>query len=265
MVIYLAGLQGIPTELYEAAQVDGAKSVRRFFNITLPLLTPVLFFQLIIGIIRSLQVFVKAFIMTDGGPAGSDALLCTTSLSQRISLFSDGLRLAAGLGPLPYVSFLTMLVFRSAQFVGLLRVGGKKRGYSFPQQNALGERDSIALAHRRRRLTRRLQRSAGVVAVHLALIPLAVLFMLPLAWMLSTRSKIIRGLRIPSPVDSRPIRWDNYVQAMTVLPFGRFFLNTSFLTFRHAWSIVVLFVGGFFLCPGSLERPQRSSLLCSLP
>jgi len=67
-IIYLAGLQGIPTDLYEAAEVDGATGWSRFWNITLPMMTPVLFFQLLTGIIGALQVFTQAFIMTQGGP-----------------------------------------------------------------------------------------------------------------------------------------------------------------------------------------------------
>jgi multiple sugar transport system permease protein len=68
IVIYLARLQGIPTELYEAAEIDGAGGWRKLVNITLPLMTPVIFFQLIMGIIGSFQVFTQAYVMTEGGP-----------------------------------------------------------------------------------------------------------------------------------------------------------------------------------------------------
>jgi multiple sugar transport system permease protein len=68
MVIYLAGLQSIPEELYEAAKVDGAGPVRRFWHITVPMLTPTSLFLLVIGIIGSLQVFTQIFVMTQGGP-----------------------------------------------------------------------------------------------------------------------------------------------------------------------------------------------------
>ena len=64
MVIYLAGLQNIPREYYEAAQIDGASDFRQFRDITLPLLTPTTFFLLVIAIIGSLQVFDLVFIMT---------------------------------------------------------------------------------------------------------------------------------------------------------------------------------------------------------
>lgn len=68
MIIYLAGLQGIPRSLYEAADIDGAGPWRRFLNVTLPMLTPTIFFSLIVGVIGSFQVFTQALVMTDGGP-----------------------------------------------------------------------------------------------------------------------------------------------------------------------------------------------------
>ncbi len=67
-VIYLAGLQNIPPQLYEAADIDGASKYRQFWRITLPLLTPTLFFQLIIEMIGSFKVFTEAFVITQGGP-----------------------------------------------------------------------------------------------------------------------------------------------------------------------------------------------------
>ena len=68
MVIFLAGLQGIPATYLEAAQIDGASSWRRFWNITLPLLSPTTFFVTIISIIASFQVFDMIYVMTGGGP-----------------------------------------------------------------------------------------------------------------------------------------------------------------------------------------------------
>lgn len=68
MVIFLAGLQDVPRQLYEAAMVDGAGYWKRLWNITIPLMTPTLFFNLIMGMISGFQVFSQAYIMTDGGP-----------------------------------------------------------------------------------------------------------------------------------------------------------------------------------------------------
>ena len=71
MVIHLAGLQGIPRSYYEASELDGAGAVRKFFSITLPLLSPSIFYNLIMGIIGALQTFSAALVMTDGGPTYS--------------------------------------------------------------------------------------------------------------------------------------------------------------------------------------------------
>lgn len=71
MVIYLAGLKDIPTHLYEAATIDGASSWQRLRHITLPMLTPVIFFNLVMGLIGVFQYFTEAYIMTQGGPEDS--------------------------------------------------------------------------------------------------------------------------------------------------------------------------------------------------
>lgn len=68
IIIFLAGLQGIPPELYEAAEVDGANRRWRLWSITLPLMSPTIFFVLIVGFINTMQVFTQAYIMTRGGP-----------------------------------------------------------------------------------------------------------------------------------------------------------------------------------------------------
>lgn len=68
MVIYLAGLQAIPEEYYDAAKVDGASTIRRLYHITVPLLTPTTFFLFVMSTIGSFQVFTQIFIMTSGGP-----------------------------------------------------------------------------------------------------------------------------------------------------------------------------------------------------
>jgi multiple sugar transport system permease protein len=68
MIIYLAGLQAIPSELYEAASIDGAGHVRQFWHITLPMLSPTIFFNLVTGLIAAFQIFESAYVMTEGGP-----------------------------------------------------------------------------------------------------------------------------------------------------------------------------------------------------
>lgn len=69
MLIFLAGLQGVPQELYEAAEIDGAAAWAKFRNVTLPLLSPTIFFNLVLGVIAALKVFTTAFVTTQGGPS----------------------------------------------------------------------------------------------------------------------------------------------------------------------------------------------------
>jgi multiple sugar transport system permease protein len=68
MIIFLAGLQGVPEEYYEAAEIDGANVWHRFLNVTLPMISPAFLFNLIMGVIGALQVFTTAYVATDGGP-----------------------------------------------------------------------------------------------------------------------------------------------------------------------------------------------------
>ncbi len=114
MIIYLAGLQGIPTALYEAAEVDGANKVRQFFAITLPLITPVLFYNLVIGIISTFQIFTSVYVMTAGGPVES-------TLFYNLYLYNNAFRYqrmgyASALAWVLFliVLILTLLVFRSS-------------------------------------------------------------------------------------------------------------------------------------------------------
>jgi multiple sugar transport system permease protein len=69
MIVFLAGLQGVPKEMYEASEIDGANAWQRFINVTLPLISPTMFFNLIISVIAALSVFSIAYIATGGGPA----------------------------------------------------------------------------------------------------------------------------------------------------------------------------------------------------
>jgi len=69
MIVFLAGLQGVPQELYEACHIDGASAWQRFWNVTIPMISPTIFFNLIVSVIGALSVFSVAYIGTQGGPA----------------------------------------------------------------------------------------------------------------------------------------------------------------------------------------------------
>lgn len=75
MIIFLAGLQDVPKELYEAAELDGASSWSKLLNITIPMITPTIFFNLVIGLIGAFQVFTPVYLMTGGGPGNSSMMM----------------------------------------------------------------------------------------------------------------------------------------------------------------------------------------------
>ena len=97
MTIFLAGLKGIPQSYYEAAEIDGASYWQRFRHITMPLLTPTLFFVLIISLIGSFQVFNLVYIMTEGGPGNSTQVYVYYLWENAFSFFRMGLCVGDGL------------------------------------------------------------------------------------------------------------------------------------------------------------------------
>lgn len=90
MLIFLAGLQGVPEELHEAAQIDGAGRWARFCHVTLPMISPTMFFNLILGIIGALQVFSIAFVATKGGPSYATWFYALHIYNQAFSYFRMG-------------------------------------------------------------------------------------------------------------------------------------------------------------------------------
>jgi ABC-type sugar transport system permease subunit len=112
MVIFLAGLQGIPDHLYDAAKVDGATAWRRFLNVTLPLLSPTTFFVVVISVISSFQVFDQALIMTNGGPGTATTTLVLYIYQKGFQSFDMGYAAAVAL-----VLFAVIFVFTVVQFL----------------------------------------------------------------------------------------------------------------------------------------------------
>ena len=106
MVIFLAGLQGISGSLYEAAEVDGAGPFRKFISITIPMLTPTIFFNLILGVINSFQVFTQALVMTGGGPGNSTLFYVLYLYRNAFEFFKMGYASALG-----WVLFVIILLF----------------------------------------------------------------------------------------------------------------------------------------------------------
>jgi len=111
MVLFSAGLQGIPDHYYEAASIDGAGAWRKFWSITLPLLSPTTFFILVMSVIGSFQVFDTVYVLTSGGPLGSTKVLVFYLYEQAFKFFEMG-----------YASAVAYLLFAIIFVLTLLQV-----------------------------------------------------------------------------------------------------------------------------------------------
>jgi multiple sugar transport system permease protein len=112
MVIFIAGLGNIPTSLYEAASLDGAGSLGRLLRITVPMMTPLIFYNMVIAIINSFQTFVPALIMTDGGPERATLFAVLNIYRHGFSYFNMGYASA-----LSWELFIIVVGFTIAQFI----------------------------------------------------------------------------------------------------------------------------------------------------
>lgn len=112
MIIFLAALQNIPLELYEAAEVDGASKVTQFFKITLPLITPSLFFNLVMGMVGAFQEFNSAYLITGGGP-----LKATEFTSLMIYNFSFKFFRMGYASAMSWILFIVIMVFTAIIFM----------------------------------------------------------------------------------------------------------------------------------------------------
>jgi len=110
-IIFLAGLQNIPQELYEAAEVDGARRWRKFLHITLPMLSPTIFFNLVTGIIGAFKVFGPAFVATGGGPGYGSYFYVLHLFNSAFSYWNMGYASA-----LAWMLFIIILFFTLIQF-----------------------------------------------------------------------------------------------------------------------------------------------------
>lgn len=114
MVMFLAALKQVPVSLYEAASIDGAGKIQSFFRITLPQITPIIFFNLIMQTIQALQNFTSAFVITKGGPVKSTYVLGMKLYKEGFSYFKMGYASAISWAIFVMIVAVTMLLFRSS-------------------------------------------------------------------------------------------------------------------------------------------------------
>ena len=115
MIIYLAGLQNMPQQLYEAAEIDGASTPVKFRHVTLPMLTPTIFYNLIMAIIGSFQVFTSSFVMTQGGPNNATLFYVLYIYRKAFEQFQMGYASAMAWILFAIVLSLTLMVIKSSR------------------------------------------------------------------------------------------------------------------------------------------------------
>lgn len=116
MVIFLAGLKQIPNDLYEASSVDGANKLSQFFKITLPMLSPIIYFNLIMGVINSFQMFTSAFVITNGGPMNSTYVYALYLYERAFSRYELGYASALAWIMLIMIVIVAALIAASSRF-----------------------------------------------------------------------------------------------------------------------------------------------------
>ena len=116
MVIFLAALKGVPQDLYEAAAIDGAGKWRQFFSVTVPLITPVIFYNLITQLCEAFQEFNSAFIVTQGGPLGATTLISLLIYQNAFRTYNMGLASAMAWLLFIIITVLTVVSFASEKY-----------------------------------------------------------------------------------------------------------------------------------------------------
>mgnify|MGYP001378618095 CR=1 FL=1 len=117
VIIFLAGLQGVPKQLYEAVEIDGGNSMHKFINITIPMITPTLFFNLVMGFINGFQVFTQAYVMTSGGPNNASLFYAFYLYKEAFTNFRMGNACALAWILFIIISVFTLIIFRTSKWV----------------------------------------------------------------------------------------------------------------------------------------------------
>lgn len=117
MVVFIAAIKGVPEQMYEVALLDGANGWQRFINITIPMISPILFYNLIMQIIQSFQVFTNVYIMTNGGPANATMVLVLYLYQTAFQYLRMGYGSALAWILFFIILILTLIVFRTSGWV----------------------------------------------------------------------------------------------------------------------------------------------------
>ena len=124
VIIYLAGLQNVSKQLYEAAEIDGAGKIKCFFNITVPMMTPIIFYNIVMSVINCLQTFTQAYIMTEGGPANGSMFFSLLIYRNAFKFQKMGTAAALSWMLFVLVGVLTLILFATSRMWVYYENGG---------------------------------------------------------------------------------------------------------------------------------------------
>ncbi|UUZ94731.1 ABC transporter permease subunit [Paenibacillus sp. P25] len=204
MIIFLAGLKQIPQDFYEAAQVDGAGKIKQFFHITLPLLTPVIFFNLVIQLIGSFQAFTQSFIISggQGGPMDSTLFYTLYLYMKGFTFYEMGYASAMAWVLLVIIGLFTALIFGSSKFWVHYGDGG----------------DRMAL-----------QRQGSKLLLHIVILGLGLFMLYPILWLVSSSFKPSYLIFTDLSLWPKEVTLDNYIKGWAGIArvrFSTFFVNS---------------------------------------
>ncbi|WP_226805798.1 ABC transporter permease subunit [Bifidobacterium eulemuris] len=219
MVIFLAGLRQIPRELYEAASVDGAGKWRQFVSITLPMLSPIIFFNLVISIINSFQTFTQAFVVSGGTGGPNDATLFYT-----LYLYMQGFG-SMKMGYAAAMAWILVVIVAALTVINFVL----SKYWCTMMTNATTTVNAVSAASIPvRKEEHKIRRIILQVVKQLVVLAFALIMLYPILWMVAS------SLRKPSEIFTNmglwvsDPQWHNYVDGWNALSysFGRYFLNS---------------------------------------
>jgi ABC-type sugar transport system permease subunit len=250
---FLAGLQGIPDIYYEAAEIDGAGRWEKLWNITIPLMSPIIFFNLVIGFINSFQVFANTFLITRGGP--ENATLFLTLYIYRTGITSLHMGYAATLS--------WVFLYPDGAVVPGLPLFGRRLLWRVNNEvitmvvsTNLCETQVARSFTRRRSAPGRSRVLQGLIVVLLVII--AIIMLMPLLWLLSSSLKPLNRI-FASPPEwiPNPVRLENFSEALTIRPFGLYLVNTLKIVVLNVIAVVF---SSSFVAYGFARLPFQAAI-----
>lgn len=221
MIIFAAGLKEIPVSYYEAARIDGARGYQSFFRITLPCLSPIILYNLIMQTISAFMAFTQAMIITNGGPNNSTMLYALYVYNQAFKYNDMGYACAMSWFMLVVMGLITFIIFKTSKF------------WVFSEANQAGKESTVM--HNRKAVTK--------VLYHAFVILFGFMMVYPVLWMISGSFKgnaeILRGTLSLIPKELKLTNYATGWKGFGGTTFATFFTNSIFITVIATFGTVI--------------------------